>query len=228
MTLATFRLAGIALLAGSLFAQTSAFPTSADTDALFKVQVNGTQTSLTVNMTSGASSATVASCTGIVANTLATIDVEIIAVSGCTGTTLGVATTSPGCTSGRACDGTSAAAHTSGAAVSLFVDAWHHNSLRVAVETLQTALINSASVTFGALTTTTFVTAPAHNGNVAGLSGTCPNPTSNTCPKTFLNSDGSYSVDYQGNVAAQNFNGNYFTWTGQTSPPSPVPCPKPL
>jgi hypothetical protein len=122
------------------YAQTAIFPGGVATDQDLKVQVNAVQTSLLSSITSMAGTAQVISCAGIVANTLATIDTEIVADLSCIGNTLTFDTGSPGCTSGRACDNSAAAAHNVGAPVSLFVEAWHHNALRVEVEALESAL----------------------------------------------------------------------------------------
>lgn len=120
-----------------LQSQTAVFPGGVVTDEQLKVQVNGIQTVLTAPLTSSATLVSVASCSGIAANMLVTIDQEIIAASGCSGTSLSVDTSSPGCASGRGCDSTSAAAHLSGAGVYLFLDAWHHNALRKEVESIE-------------------------------------------------------------------------------------------
>lgn len=193
----------ILVAGGSLFAQTSSFPGSAVTDSQLKVQVNGIQTSLAGNITSGATSATVVSCSGIAANTLATIDSEIIPVSSCSGTVISF--------SSRGFDGTTAAAHSTGALVSLFVDAWHHNALRVEVEAIESLYYSGGQPTLTGLTTTGFVISPIFNANIAGLSGSA---------KTFQNSDGSFTVDYLGNGSAQSFIENFGTFVGQTSAPA--------
>lgn len=150
-------------MAVSLFAQTSTFPAAVATDADMKVQVNGTQTTLTAALSAVATSTTVSSCTSIGPNMLATINTEIIAIANCLGNTLTFATTSPGCTNGRACDNSTAATHVSGANVSLFADAWHHNSLRVQVEAIQAALYSGASPTFANITSNANVNAKAFN-----------------------------------------------------------------
>jgi len=60
--------------------------------------------------------------------------------------------------------------------------------------------------------------APVFNAVVTGLSGSCPNPSSFiACPKTFTNSDGSWSADYQGNLAGQSIATNWQEWAGQSS-----------
>jgi hypothetical protein len=124
----------------SAWCQTAVYPGGTVTDSQLKVQVNGVQTLTTAPLTINASSIPVLSCGAIPNNSLLTIDTEIIAAASCSGTTVTVATTSPGCTSGRGCDNSTAASHLSGAAVYLFVDAWHHNALRVEVEAVETAL----------------------------------------------------------------------------------------
>lgn len=137
-------LVSFALLTLPAFSQTAVYPGRVATDADLKVQVNGKQTKLSASLTSGSTSATVASCTGIVANTLATIDREIIPVTTCSGNTMTFAS--------RGFDGTTAAAHSSGAIVSLFVDAWHHNALRVEVEAIEQTMSAGGSISSGSLT----------------------------------------------------------------------------
>jgi len=53
--------------------------------------------------------------------------------------------------------------------------------------------------------------APVFNAVVTGLTSGA---------KTFQNSDGSWSADYQGNLAGQSIATNWQEWTGQTVPPS--------
>ncbi len=131
------------LLPAGLFAQTAVYPGRAATAADLKVQVNGVQTKLSALLSATALTATVASCTGIGANTLATIDREIMEVSGCGGLTLTLTS--------RHFDGTTATAHASGATVSLFVDAWHHNALAVEIEALEQTLLPSTTPTFSSM-----------------------------------------------------------------------------
>lgn len=110
----------------------SQFPAAVATDATLKVAVNGVNTLLTGNMTTTTTTLSVSACAGIVANTLVTIDAEIMPVSGCTGTVLVVGS--------RGFDGTVAAAHTSGTIINAFVDAWYHNASRSEIEAIESAL----------------------------------------------------------------------------------------
>lgn len=126
------------LFSVSAFAQTAVFPGSVVTDAQLKVQVNGVVTMLTAQLSAVSLTASVGSCFGVVPNTLATIDMEIVPVSACTGTVMTF--------SSRGFDGTTAALHQPFATVSLFIAAWHHNSLRVETEAIETAL-NAMGVT---------------------------------------------------------------------------------
>jgi len=98
-------------------AQTAAFPGAVATDANLKVAVNATQTTLSANINSSTLSIQVASCGLITANTLVTIDSEIISAASCGGNFI---TANAG---GRGFDGSTAASHNSGATVSAFVDA---------------------------------------------------------------------------------------------------------
>ena len=162
---------------------TAVFPGGVVTDEQLKVQVNGSQTNLTASLSAAGTLASVASCSYITANMFATINTEVIAVSGCSGSSLTIDTASPGCTSGRACDGTTATAHSSGAPVQLFIVAWHHNSLAKEVEAIEAAINPSAVVTY-----------PGYIANVVGLSGSA---------KTFKNSDNSFTIGYLGIVGIQ-------------------------
>lgn len=135
------RLLTAILFASSAFAQTSGFPSAIDTDAFFRIQVNGVQTTLSAPLTAGSGTASVTSCAGIIANTYVTIDQEITTSSGCSGTVLSFGTAGGNCTSGgRGCDGTTAASHAGTAPVSLYIAAGHDNSLRSAVEAIENAL----------------------------------------------------------------------------------------
>ena len=116
------------------------YPGGVATDQDLKVETNGTQTSLLASIAISATTASVYSCTNISANSLATIDTEIVPVLSCSGNIMTFDTGAPGCTAGRACDGSVAAAHLQGAPVSLFSMAWHHNVLRVEVEAIEAAL----------------------------------------------------------------------------------------
>jgi hypothetical protein len=66
--------------------------------------------------------------------------------------------------------------------------------------TASLGVVTAAGITTTAVTG--YAISPIFNGNIAGLSGSCPG---GSCPKTFQNSDGSYSVDYKGNILAQHF-----------------------
>ncbi len=129
------------LFSATLYAQvTPVFPGGIVGYEQLKLEVNGVQTSLTATLTTGAAVAAVNSCAYITANMLVTINQEIIASAGCTGSSLTIDTASPGCTSGRACDGTVLAQHSSGAPVNLWLDAWHDNSRAAEIIAIETAL----------------------------------------------------------------------------------------
>lgn len=113
-------------------AQTAAYPSAIVTDANLKIAVNGVSTLLTVAANISQTTMTISSCAGIVANVLITIDSEIMPVTGCSGTILAVGS--------RGFDSSTAAAHVAGSAIYAYVDAWHHNSLRVEMEAVETAL----------------------------------------------------------------------------------------
>jgi len=183
------------LLAPLALCQTSPWPTSIAGDQFFKVTVNGIQTTLVSAIGSTAPSASVTNCTGIVPNTLATMDQEITAVQSCSGGIITFDTTAPGCTSGRGCDNTTPAAHNGGIPVSLFLDAWPLNALRVSVEAIETQLGAGLNTTLNTITLTPVtgsIISPIFNADVAGYTG-----------NTFQNSDGSFMVTYQGYVEGQ-------------------------
>jgi hypothetical protein len=183
-------------LALAAAAQTSSFPATPTNDAQLKVQVNGRATLLSGSMNASATSAIVASCTGIPANSLATVNTEIIAIANCSGNTLTLATASPGCTNGRACDGTTAATHSAGATLSLFVDAWHHNALRVEVEAIEASLGVGASPTFANVTAGTGTFTTLNAGTITGGAGalTVTSLTAGTGTFTTLNAGGAGSL----------------------------------
>lgn len=130
----------VLILAGLIHAQTAVYPANVVTDEQLKVQVNGIQTVLTAPLTIAGTLASVNSCAHIGANMFATIDQEILAISACTGTSMTIDTASPGCSSGRACDGTVATQHSSRAPVQLFIVAWHHNAARKEIEAIEATL----------------------------------------------------------------------------------------
>lgn len=113
-------------------AQTAVFPGAIATDANLKVGINGFSTLLTVSANISQTTMTISSCSGLGANMLITIDSEILPVTGCSGTVLVVGS--------RGFDGTNAAAHAAGTTIYAFVDAWHHNALRVEIEAIEAAL----------------------------------------------------------------------------------------
>lgn len=134
------------------FAQTAQFPAALATDANLKVAVNGVNTLLTATITSATLTTSVSSCAGIVPNVLITIDTEIIPVSGCAGTVIAF--------NSRGFDGSTAAAHNSGASIGAFVDAWYLNAMRVETEAIESALgINLANVVLSSA-----IISPSHGG----------------------------------------------------------------
>src|SRR5215471_1160560 len=113
------------------------FPAGIATDAQLKVAANQVQTALTVGLSSSATIIFVNSTTGFVANGLVSIDNEVIAISSV------VAGPNPSllvASGGRGYDGTSAAAHSSGAKVLMLIDAWHHNVLAAEIKAIEGAL----------------------------------------------------------------------------------------
>jgi hypothetical protein len=174
---------------------TAVFPGGVVTNEQLKIQTNGIQTFLTANITPTSTLLSVANCNGVPPTSFATIDQEIIAVTGCSGSSLTVDTASPGCTSGRACDGSGAASHVSFAPVSLYVVAWHNNALAAEVKAIETTLgsglgnVPSLNVAHNWTALQTFtaginvsggsVTLPAGSVAAAAISGTAAILTTN-------------------------------------------------
>lgn len=125
-------LLSVAFASVALAQVTPVFPGSVATDANLRIQVNGVRTALTAPLSSGGTTAAVASCNGIIANTFATIDQEIVSVSGCSGATLGM--------NARGFDGTTATSHANGAVVSLFIVAFYHNALAGEIKNIESVL----------------------------------------------------------------------------------------
>lgn len=108
------------------------FPAAVSTDANLSIAVNKLSTKLTAPLAVGAVSMTVADASLIVANTLLSIDSEIVRVTADpSGSSVAIQ---------RAYDSTTAAAHSSGATVAGNVDAYYHNTLVAEMEAVQGAL----------------------------------------------------------------------------------------
>jgi len=113
------------------------FPAAVATDAQLKVANNLITTSLRVAIDASNTILFVNSTAGFPANCLVSIDKEIIAIQ--------TIQTSPNpalivISGGRGFDGTAAAAHSAGAKVALYIDAWHHNALAAEVKAIESAL----------------------------------------------------------------------------------------
>lgn len=132
---------GFLFTLSSVFAQSASFPSAVVTDSQLMVGKNQVQSTLLAAAAATDTVMAVTNSTGFVANSLASIDSEIIAICGVSGNLLQIGYNGS-CTStnGRGFDGTSAASHAAGATISLFIDAWHHNALRVEMEAIETAL----------------------------------------------------------------------------------------
>lgn len=122
------------MIESTIYSQTASFPSALATDANLKVALNSAQSQLTSAINSSTTSLPVASCSPFVANMLVTVDQEIFSVSSCVSTTMLVAARPfP--------DGANVAtSHVSGALVTGYIDAWHHNVLRVEIEAIEAAL----------------------------------------------------------------------------------------
>ena len=120
----------------------SQYPTALDTTTTLSTAVNGLQTTLTGDHTSGATTITVGSTSGAASAGYVWVDSEVIKYAGTTPTTL------TGCT--RGADGTAAAQHSNGAIVKFGLVADHHNALVTGLIAVQNKLglnTNGASAT---------------------------------------------------------------------------------
>jgi hypothetical protein len=116
---------------------TPVFPAAVATDAQLKVANNLIQAKLRVAVDAVNTILFLDSATGFKPNSLVSIDQEIVAIESVTTTPNPALTVASG---GRGFDGTSAAAHSAGAKVSIFIDAWHHNVLAAEVKAVQAFL----------------------------------------------------------------------------------------
>jgi hypothetical protein len=116
---------------------TAVFPSAVATDAQLKVASNLVQTTLSVGISATNTILFVASTAGFTANCLVSIEKEILAIDSV------VSGPNPALivnALGRGFDGTQAATHSAGMAVSMFIDAWHHNALSIEVKAIEAAL----------------------------------------------------------------------------------------
>lgn len=123
-----------------LTAQTARFPASVAGDAHLQVAANRAQSTLSAAIDSAATTISVANGTAFRSNSIVTIDNERISICGVSGNTLTVGYTSCPSADGRGFDGSSAAAHISGATVSAYVSAWYHNALKEEIKAIETQL----------------------------------------------------------------------------------------
>jgi hypothetical protein len=107
------------------------------TNAQLKVANNLVQTTLSVAIDGANTILFVASTAGFVANSLISVDKEIMAVASVSAAPNPSLTIASG---GRGFDGTSPVAHSPGAKVSMYIDAWHHNSVAAEVIAIEAAL----------------------------------------------------------------------------------------
>lgn len=118
----------------------ASWPTSVATDANLSVAVNSLQTTLASGIDAAVTTIPLVSTTGFPTAGYVTIDNEVLSYTGVSGGNLTGAT--------RGADGTTAATHNSGAAVSATIVAAHHNSLKDEVKAVETYL--SANLGTGA------------------------------------------------------------------------------
>lgn len=113
---------------------TPVFPTGVATDADLKVANNLIRTTLKVAVDAANTVLFVNSAAGFVANSLISVDNEIISIASVVASPNPQLIVAPG---GRGFDGTQAAAHAAGAKVSMFIDAWHHNALAAEIKAIE-------------------------------------------------------------------------------------------
>lgn len=168
----TSRVIALTLVVSACFGQTAVFPGGLVTDSQLKVALNNSQTAITSAITNSQVSIPVSSCSPIVNNQIVTIDVEVFSVTSCTGTTMLVGTRPFGDA------GNVANTHASGAIVNGYIDSWHHNSLRVEVEAIESAL----GVNLSGISATGTITSGIWHGTAIGSAygGTGINNGSNT------------------------------------------------
>lgn len=124
-----------------VYAQTAAFPGSIANDSTLKVAANAVQIQLTSNINTSQTSFSVSTCSPIQANMLITIDNEVMSVVSCSGNSMVVASRP------FADSNNSSSSHNTGSAITGYITAWHHNSLKAEVEAIETALgVNLSNV----------------------------------------------------------------------------------
>lgn len=126
------------------FAQTAVYPGAVVTDKQLMVGGNNLTTHLTASINSTANTISVANTTHWTANMLLSFsdNNEIAVVCGVPSGNLfniGYGGSCPG-TGGRGFDGTTATSHANGVVVFAYIDAWHHNALRVELEAIEGTL----------------------------------------------------------------------------------------
>lgn len=134
-------IAAILFWLGFAFAQNTAkYPGSVATNQDLLIATNRGQTTLTGAVNSSATTLSLTSTALISANTLITIDDEILSVCAKTSTTITVGSSACPASDGRGFDGTTAAAHAVGALVQARITAYHHNQLAAEIKAIETAL----------------------------------------------------------------------------------------
>lgn len=113
---------------------TPVFPGAIATDAQLKVANNLITTTLQVGAGSTDTILFVASAAGFVPNSLVSIENEIVAIASVVTSGNPQLIVAAG---GRGFDGTTAAAHSAGVNVSMYIDAWHHNVLATEIKAIE-------------------------------------------------------------------------------------------
>lgn len=113
---------------------TPVFPAAVATDAQLKVANNQIQATLKVDIDGANTILFVDSVAGFAANSLISVEKEIMAVASVSSTPNPSLTVAAG---GRGFDGTSAVPHKAGVKVAMYIDAWHHNALAAEVKAIE-------------------------------------------------------------------------------------------
>lgn len=144
---------GFFLLVWAAFAQnpnTAVYPGGVAADKDLGVQLNHQQTTLTAPLSAGATSATVASCSGFLNYTPVGIDTEILMQCSCSGSTMQFGKSSCPNADGRGLDTAAGAgsvsSHVAGSSVLGYIMALQHNQLAKEVEAIEGALPSPSGV----------------------------------------------------------------------------------
>lgn len=135
-----FRCIALLASAGAAFGQTATYPTAVATDQQLSRAANNIETMLAGSMSETDTTMTVSSSSGIVVNSILTVDAERVWVCSISGQTLTLGHTACPSSDGRGVDGSTAQAHSARASVRGFVTAWSHNAVAEEIKAVEQAL----------------------------------------------------------------------------------------